>query len=190
MSALFDHTSCHGAFVSQNSADKDELHLCQKLAFERVAASLALPFTYLTVSEHELCALDNSMARIKSDTAEERRPILLIGGACLDEFVSLLSLEALAEGYDVHLLVDLSMSRIQQLTRVTEYRLFQAGAVPVSLRQLLLQWRAVTNQASLSATLTELIDNYDFDALQQRPIDDLRLIQNQRLKSEPDWKLV
>jgi hypothetical protein len=187
MSSLFVHTACHCVFVSQDSAVADQLHLRQKSAFERVSTDLFLPSTHLEIFEHEPFKLDEAIARIKADTTGERRHVLLIGGAYLDECVSLIALEALAEGYDVHHLVDLSMSRIPQLTRVTEYRLFQAGVVPVSLRQLLVQWRAVTADATLTSVLHALLQNYDVAALQQVASDEFKWIQHQNKKGNPPW---
>jgi hypothetical protein len=166
MSALFSHTSCRGVFVSQHLSSADMLHARHKEFFERVALELGLPFTTLSVAHNETNSLAHAIAEIKAETTLERRPVLLLGGAYLDEFVSLLSLEALAEGYNVHLLVDISISRIPQFARVAEYRLFQAGAVPASLRQLLLQWRAITADSALSAILQKLIESYDLVSFQ------------------------
>jgi hypothetical protein len=73
--------------------------------------------------------------------AEDRR-ILLLSGAFLEEQVTLCALEALVEGFDVHLLCDLMSARDHRLKPVLLLRLFQAGAVPSSLRQFLYRWQA------------------------------------------------
>lgn len=186
---LFSHTSCHGAFVSQYDAGANSIHARHKVLFECVTQELAIPLSVISIAEKESHALGTAMAQIKAETALERRPILLLGGAYFDEFVSLLSLEGLAEGYDVHLLVDVSISRIPQLNRITEYRLFQAGAVPVSLRQLLQQWRALEGQTPLFGQLSELLQNYDFSALQQLDRNDDTFIASQPRKGKLQWQI-
>jgi hypothetical protein len=92
--------------------------------------------------------------------AEDRR-ILLISGAYLEDQVTVCALEALVEGFDVHLLCDLISARDHRLKQVLLLRLFQAGAVPSSLRQFLYMWQAAEEDRNVVDSFQKLLADYD-----------------------------
>ena len=70
-----------------------------------------------------------------------------MSGAYLEDQVTVCVLEALAVGFDVLLLCDLSTARDRRLKPVLLKRLFQAGVVPSSLHKFLyIQYTAETDQ--------------------------------------------
>jgi hypothetical protein len=92
--------------------------------------------------------------------AEDRR-ILLLSGAFLEDQVTVCALEALVEGFDVHLLCDLISARDHRLKPVLLLRLFQAGAIPSSLRQLLYMWQAAEENRNAVESFKKLLADYD-----------------------------
>jgi len=69
----------------------------------------------------------------------ENRNRLLIAGADVESHITFLTLRALAEGSDVYLLSDLMASRDRKFLHIFQMRLFQAGAVPTTMNQFLLE---------------------------------------------------
>jgi hypothetical protein len=94
--------------------------------------------------------------------AQDRR-ILLVSGAFLEDQVTVCALEALVEGFDVHLLCDLISARDHRLKPVLLLRLFQAGAVPSSLRQFLYMWQAAEGDRSAVESFKKLLTEYDIN---------------------------
>jgi hypothetical protein len=164
---LFTSASCHGVFVSQTDASSDSFHLRHRLVFDGVADALDISHTYLQINDQSPCALDVALSHLSSDIFENHRRVLLVGGSFLDESVSSIALHALAKGFDVHLQKDLCLSRDSKLTRMVDYRLLQAGAVLTSLKQLIVQWRAVEGPSGQLAKLSNLIMRYDSSLIAQ-----------------------
>lgn len=63
-------------------------------------------------------------------------PILIVGGLYLEDQVSRCCLQALAHGYDTHLLCDAIFPLEKEMVQNHLSRLTQAGAVPSSLNQI------------------------------------------------------
>jgi nicotinamidase-related amidase len=85
---------------------------------------------------------------------------LLIAGADVESHITFLTLRALAEGFDVYLLSDLMASRDRQFTRIFQLRLFQAGAVPTTMTQFLLEWQTAESDTALTNRLQLLRDSF------------------------------
>jgi hypothetical protein len=101
------------------------------------------------------------MDGLKHDASEDRRTVLLVSGLHLEDQVTVCTLEALLEGFDVHLLCDVIFARETKLKPVLLLRLFQAGAVPSSLRQFLYMWLAAETDPSMTQALRGLLEDYD-----------------------------
>jgi hypothetical protein len=104
--------------------------------------------------------LADMMQEVKA-TASGQRTCLLVAGAYLEEQISIGALEALAEGFDVHLLTDLILARQRRAARAVELRLFQAGVVPATLRQFLFMWHTAESDHSERTSIEALLHNYD-----------------------------
>jgi hypothetical protein len=100
---------------------------------------------------------------LKRCAKTEDRRILLVSGAYLEDQVTVCVLEALIEGFDVHLLCDLISARDQRLKPVLLLRLFQAGAVPSSLRQFLYMFQAAEGNRSEVDSFKKLLAEYDMN---------------------------
>lgn len=91
---------------------------------------------------------DELVTAIKS----EKRERLFVCGFWLDASLASAALEAFVEGFDVHLLVDLSFSHSEPGRADTIHRLTQYGIVPITISQLVFEWMSWTqNQKTASA---------------------------------------
>lgn len=68
------------------------------------------------------------------------RPCLLIAGISAEISLSFTALSALARGFDVFVIKDVCLGHSEQGAATAFERLTQAGAVPVSWRQVLMEW--------------------------------------------------
>lgn len=73
---------------------------------------------------------------------EFKRSNLLLVGAAIEGPVSLIALSALEDGYNVHLIVDGLASSPKFENQIALDRLTQAGAVPITARQVVMDWQA------------------------------------------------
>jgi hypothetical protein len=88
---------------------------------------------------------------------EVRRKILLLSGAYLEHQLTAVSLEALAEGFHVHLLCDCIVASDKKMFQVLQLRLLQAGCVPTSLEQFLYLWQMIETDEVKRAQFQSLI---------------------------------
>ena len=89
----------------------------------------------------------------------EKRERLFICGFWLDTSVSSAALEAFIEGFDVHLLVDLSFSLFEPSRADTIHRLSQYGVVPITISQLLFEWMSWTQDQKTASALKLIASN-------------------------------
>jgi hypothetical protein len=126
-----------------------------------VATTINCPLHSLSSRWISNSTLTDLIGDLKRSVAESNRTTLLISGSYLEDQVSVCSLEALVEGFDVHLLYDMISARDVVLKPVLLMRLLQAGAVPSSLRQFMYIWLASETDKTLSNALRELLEDYD-----------------------------
>jgi hypothetical protein len=98
--------------------------------------------------------IDSKLVSFKGEDARFR---LLIAGGFLEEQVTILTLHCLTQGYEVFLLKDLVAAKVQHLSMVFDMRLFQAGIVPTTLRQLMYEWMADETDERRRSTIIKLI---------------------------------
>jgi hypothetical protein len=110
------------------------------------------------IGPSELRAIVKDLKQIAS---EGSRNMLLVSGHYLEDQITVCCLEALIEGFDVHLLCDLIAARDSLLAPILQQRLFQAGAVPSSLRQFLYFWHAAEIEPEAASSLKILLSQYN-----------------------------
>jgi len=81
------------------------------------------------------------------------RPCMLIAGLSAETSMSFTALGGLARGLDVFVVKDACLGHSEQSIATTFERLTQAGAVPVSWRQVMMEW----NQGNVEAHLLRRI---------------------------------
>ena len=123
-------------------------------------SSLGIPIKSYDQEILDLRMIDHIIRELVQLMGSENRNRLLIAGVDVESHITFLALRALAEGFDVYLLSDLMASRDRQFTRIFQMRLFQAGAVPTTMRQFLLEWRTVESDAVLADQLQMLHDSF------------------------------
>jgi hypothetical protein len=72
--------------------------------------------------------------------ATQQRSSLILAGFWLETTVTFLALPALAAGFEVFVLMDASPACAETAARPAADRLLQAGAVPLTTRQLIAEW--------------------------------------------------
>ncbi len=91
----------------------------------------------------------------------EDRSIVILAGFWLEHQVLDTALHALAEGYDVNVLLDASPSRCPFASQPARDRLSQAGASPVISSQVIHEWTVgapdAANRAALGTLLSDLM---------------------------------
>lgn len=98
---------------------------------------------------------DELVTAIKS----EKRDRLFVCGFWLDASLGTAALEAFVEGFDVHLLVDLSFSRSEIGRADTIHRLTQYGIVPITISQLIFEWMSWTSDSEAASSLKSIASN-------------------------------
>jgi len=89
----------------------------------------------------------------------ENRERLFVCGFWLDASLGTAALEAFVEGFDVHLLVDLSFSRSEIGRADTIHRLTQYGIVPITISQLIFEWMSWTTNDEAASALKLIASN-------------------------------
>jgi nicotinamidase-related amidase len=121
---------------------------------ERTAAQLPLS----AVRVHALSTAGSSWSRSGLDAAlaAENRSSLIVGGFWLETTITFLALPALASGFEVFVLMDVSPTSSETAAQPASTRLLQAGAVPVTSRQLVAEWAETSGETDPRSTLTRL----------------------------------
>jgi nicotinamidase-related amidase len=98
----------------------------------------SLPATHV----HALGTEGASWSRSGLDKAlaAQQRSSLILAGFWLETTVTFLALPALAAGFEVFVLMDASPAWLETAARPAADRLLQAGAVPLTTRQLIAEW--------------------------------------------------
>jgi hypothetical protein len=98
---------------------------------------------------------------LTSNSLEPRRQRLLIAGSYFEEQITVCALHTLALGFEVFILKDFVVARDPGHFHAFDMRLFQAGVVPTTLRQLIYEWLSfedVQGRQLIKRKLLELID--------------------------------
>jgi len=105
------------------------------------------------------------LARIESelimDSYPQPRKRLMLAGCFLEEQITICALHTLALGFEVFLLKDFVEAKNPDHALAHDLRLYQAGVVPTTLRQLLYEWLSVEevpSRKALKRSLLEMIE--------------------------------
>lgn len=98
-----------------------------------------------------------SGGRLAAALAEEGRACLVLCGFWLERRVTFAALNALADGFDVFVLMDACPSRDRYAQGPAVHRLLQAGVVPLTTTQMVSEWAEVASDAAKRASLCNLL---------------------------------
>ena len=85
--------------------------------------------------------------RLRQSIAEQRRHRLILAGGWPEGSLAQAALGALGEAYDVYVLFDLCNGLLDLQNSPVAARLIQAGVVPLTARQLILEWTGAAGTA-------------------------------------------
>lgn len=91
--------------------------------------------------------------------AAEDRSILILAGFWLEHQIISTALHALADGYDVCILLDAAPARCPHASQPARERLNQAGATPVVASQVIHEWSIEAPDAAKRVALDSLLSN-------------------------------
>jgi hypothetical protein len=94
---------------------------------------------------------------LKDALSEQDRPALVLAGFWLEHQVVATALHALADSYDVYLVLDASPPKMQGAVRLSQDRLIQAGATPVVISQVIHEWSLEAADATKASALNALL---------------------------------
>jgi Isochorismatase family len=94
---------------------------------------------------------------LNTAVAAERRTSLVVAGFWLEDTVTFLSIPALANGFEVFILMDATPARVGVAAGPAASRLLHAGAVPITTHQLVAEWTEASSDPSVRSALSTLI---------------------------------
>lgn len=138
--------ACHEIFGVPQTAigEYDPTQISQELA----CSIVSLDIDALSLWQDE---------QLTSAFATSDAGIVFLGGAWLEEEVFIASLEGVRLGYDVRLLVDISIARVEADRPLVLDRLAQHGVLATTVRQTLLEWAVCLNDSVLKQRVQQLL---------------------------------
>jgi hypothetical protein len=121
---------------------------------------LGLPTRSYDFAATDASTIDWATRELVQLARPENRSRLVVAGAYVESHITFLTLRALAEGFDVYLLSDLLNTREKRYARIFQMRLYQAGAVPTTMSQVVMEWRTSTDDKTNAGHLDELLRIY------------------------------
>jgi hypothetical protein len=121
----------------------------------RLANQLAsLPRADFVAGPH---AIPWQNATFRDAVASQDRCLLLLTGFWLEHQIVATTLHALADTYEVYIVLDATPARSQGAARLSQDRLIQAGATPVTTSQVVHEWALESLDISKRAALNALL---------------------------------
>jgi hypothetical protein len=139
----------------------------QATIFDRpklVCAQLDLPLCRCEDQLISAACLARIESRLTADFCTQPRRRLLLAGRFLEEQITICALHTLALGFEVFLLKDFVEAKNSEHVLAHDMRLYQAGVVPTTLRQLLYEWLSVeevVERRALKRNLLEMMEMRD-----------------------------
>ena len=84
---------------------------------------------------------------------------MLICGFWLDAGLAATALEALSDGFDVHVITDLTFSRNPENRRTALRRLEQFGVVPITLAEVIFEFMSWSEDPAVVAGMRQILDD-------------------------------
>jgi hypothetical protein len=146
--------------IKNVSDSQDAVQIIEDLS-ERLSATV-VSFDFIVGDLNKMTeifeCLKQHQANGEKSTGRQIRPSsLFIAGAYLEDQISICALNALAIGYDVYLLDDITAPRDAAHRETFIARLMQAGVVLSTVQQMLYQWLAVEINIDRKEVLKKLL---------------------------------
>jgi nicotinamidase-related amidase len=94
--------------------------------------------------------------RVVSTIKDAGRPKLVIAALWTEVCLTMPALEALAVGYEVYIVTDASGGTSKEAHDMAVNRMVQAGAIPVTWQQVMLEWQRDWNRESTYKPVTDI----------------------------------
>ena len=119
---------------------------------------VAAPRSLAVVHVHRLGTAGScwSGSGLHAALAAQARSSLILAGFWLETTVTFLALPALASGFEVFVLMDATPASADKSARPAADRLLQAGAVPITMRQLIAEWIEESSDGGRRSALSRL----------------------------------
>jgi hypothetical protein len=160
MIAALPHKNCIILRLEVGEVSTEHSDLLRLEVLETAARQLHIPILNFKNDWIDSILLNDLLEKLKS-FSEVDKTCLLISGKYLEEQVTVCALEALAQGFDVYLLMDMIVPRNQNAKQAIEARLYLAGAVPTSLGQFIYLWFSAETVVADKLILQELFSQYN-----------------------------
>jgi hypothetical protein len=160
MIAALPHKNCMVLMLEAGELSTDHGDLLHMEILETAARQLKIPILNFRNDWIDSILLNDLLEKLKSLSGGDKTS-LLISGRYLEEQVTVCALEALAQGFDVYLLMDMIAPRNQNAKQAIEVRLYQAGAVPTSLGQFIYLWFYAETEVADKLILQKLFAQYN-----------------------------
>lgn len=95
--------------------------------------------------------------RFNSSLAASNIGAVFLGGAWLEEEVLVAAVEGVRLGYDVRVLVDISLARFEPDRSLVLHRLGLHGVLPTTMRQILLEWAVCVDDPALKQRVQQIL---------------------------------
>lgn len=157
MNAIMSDGDCVLLLLNR-SAPKNTKALRHVSAIGALEASIQMPVHNCDVNMLDVRQLSTIIGVLNSSMMPRNSSNLLVAGAFLEDQIRVAALQALAESFDVYILNEFIISRQFGFVQTIETRLWQAGAVPTTLRQSLYQWMTAEPDPLRRSVLLQLIE--------------------------------
>lgn len=97
---------------------------------------------------------------IKAKLKATGRKKLILAGLWTEVCVTMPTLEAMAEGYEVYIVTDACGGTTKEAHDMAVKRMVQAGAIPVTWQQVMLEWQRDWNRKKTYAAVTKVITEH------------------------------
>ncbi|MEM7600169.1 MAG: hydrolase [Verrucomicrobiota bacterium] len=100
---------------------------------------------------------DSEEVKAELNRQKESRGKLILAGLWTEVCISMPSLEAMAEGWEVYVVTDACGGTSKEAHDMTIQRVVQAGAVPVTWQQVMLEWQRDWSRKDTYKAVNEII---------------------------------
>ncbi len=131
-----------------------------------LAEKLQIPVSFSNFNSHSESEIRALLSTIPKQGEEWVRSKLLVAGNDLEQGVSLLTLEALAIGFEVFLVADFIPASDERIAKYCWDRLVQAGAVPTTITQVTLEIISNDRTEAAQSEIKEFLSDFRKKQLQ------------------------
>jgi hypothetical protein len=152
------HTQALNLVVDVAAAGRAPIHVAYADVPPEAHDWLEGPRVVPTESVHALGAvgLRWSNSGLNAVLAARKRRSLVLGGFWLETTVTFLAIPALAHGFEVFILMDATPAQKSIASTPATNRLLNAGAVPITMHQLVAEWSEASPDPNVRSALSAL----------------------------------